>query len=125
MHASLELCKELYELSGWNDETEFHYDLTDGLIGVGLPRKAVPGNVEIPAYDLGYLIRKLPKSIDGDSLGVSWAQITGNCWRADYGFGLKIKTQYDKTPENVLCKLAIELIKQGILPTTRGQGDKQ
>lgn len=66
--ASLDLCKELYELSGWKDcdllwrwylnwlddtETEPELVMKRGHMNVAAPFK-------VPAYDLGYLLRKLP-----------------------------------------------------------------
>lgn len=67
--ASLDLCKELYELSGWNNLAPGVFDIEKAwrptplasadnyrLIGIG------PNTQEdIPAYDLDYLLTKLPK----------------------------------------------------------------
>jgi len=55
--ASLELCKELYELSKWDDAASYWFRFGSHLgdkevWGVG------PGG-EFPAYDLGYLLGKL------------------------------------------------------------------
>ena len=107
--ASFELCQELYELSGW---------LTgiDGNCFVSLPgeRKGFEvrpltdtGNDHIqicPAYDLGYLLRRLPvgnvlTSLEGEWIASSSPKITTAA-----------------TPEDAAAKLAIELFKQGILP---------
>lgn len=56
--ANLDLCKELYELSGWGDAT-----LDDMLPLHPDWREVHPPNPKlinfIPAYDLGYLLRKL------------------------------------------------------------------
>jgi hypothetical protein len=95
--ASLELCKELYELSGWN-----------------APVVSMDGPT--PRYDLGYLLRKLPKHVEDQWLHI--APITDNKWAAHYMMmGVKSAGQdeWADTPEDAACKLAIELFKQGIL----------
>lgn len=114
--ASLELCKELYELSGWFG-TYANYYLIDG---IGSLRPAIktedswPGNqlvLEAPAYDLGYLIRKLP-----ENKAVEYSDENG--WAAIYddriASGVVVRKEA-KTPEDALCKLCIELIKQKVI----------
>lgn len=103
--ASLDLCKELYELSGWED-THFYYG--------GHPTAVYTSSsnlAEYPAYSLGYLLRKLPscpmlKKLPKDVVG-------------DWVIGVGIDGRYFEklgdTPENVCAELAIELFKQGIL----------
>lgn len=88
--ASLELCKELFKLSGW--------------IGIYGP------NTEV-TYDLGYLIRQLP-AVSGGVLTLQPADHEPTtAWRVGYGDNM---TEAD-TPEDAACKLAIELCKQGVL----------
>ena len=109
---SLELCKELYELSGWDDP-----DLTNYYEGTGIFPTAV-----CPLYHLGYLLRKLQ---DNDLTVIMR-------WNRDMGGRVAMK-QWDKkwcigtfdmpqgeypvadTPEDAAAKLTIELFKQGIL----------
>ena len=58
--ANLDLCKELYELSGWKATEKYHYiagTYTD-IDTVAFRGRKYDG---VPAYDLGYLLRKLPK----------------------------------------------------------------
>lgn len=103
--ASLELCKELYELSGWIDPSQNGYS-------------HVPG---APYYSLGYLLRKLAVV----------QMITLRYVHSGYRLSLDSPEWYDKwicflpdtrqgdyivadTPEDAVCKLAIELWKQGI-----------
>lgn len=97
--ASLELCKELYELSGWEGEEDVY-------------RQAEPGeedeNVVCPAYSAGYLLRKLPK--DETTYGFKLGK-----WYAQY----QAAPVFADTPEDALCKLAIELFKQGVLKKER------
>lgn len=101
--ASLELCKELYELSGWKPEgTGYEY-----------AHNVYRFNGEIKAYlyTLGYLLRKLPKgcsvfrTVSSDEV---WIATAGMKRLDDFYSG-------SDTPENAACKLTIELFKQGVL----------
>lgn len=110
--ASLELCKELYELSGWSSQIT-HNEPT--------PSSSLVDQVPIcPAYDLGYLLRKLPvgSAIDkaSDGFGARRPPVYGspeNVMQPGY------KAQQTRfpanTPEDATAKLAIELWKQGML----------
>lgn len=97
--ASLEYCKELYELSRWGAE-----DVSPGAEDKYIKR-----------YDLGYLMRKMP--------GVTYLTSDGNEYMATYTPDTEIvelgKTAVywfgSKKPEDALCRLATELRKQGIL----------
>lgn len=109
--ASDDLCKELFELSGWG-EARRHTDVID--------HKPV---ILYPEYDLGYLMRKLPAHIEKPA-GLLWPiQINAlgtteaiKQWQFVYPNlnGGKLCGTAD-TPEDAACKLAIELFKQGIL----------
>lgn len=130
--ASLELCKELYELSGWY-QVEQYYEyypvskstrLRSGYPGNILP-KMLPDFIT-PAYDLGYLLRKLPEGkidrIHKVTKGVWWSNKWQKwvCIRQRYGVGSdndEWKTYEYKadTPEDAAAKLAIQLFKQNIL----------
>lgn len=133
--ASLELCKKLYELSEWDDVSNFYapideniswhifnvneetYYTTDGKHSTdGLKNR-------VPAYDLGYLLRKLPPYYstygkDGDDciLRVQ-ATFSRKGWYAYYnGPGQKMTfLQISGSPEDAAIKLAIELFKSGVL----------
>lgn len=89
--ASLELCKELYEISGWRNDvkTGWFSGLKDD------PRPFVSewwGDEDgfvCPAYSAGYLLRKLPRAVDRD--GRTWGLSLETCdghpdllWMADY-----------------------------------------
>lgn len=128
--ASLELCLELHKLNGWEDTDYSHYttghddyDHEHGYHGepaIGLT-KAINANVALlpdaPAYDLGYLLRKLPAYSE-----VSKAE---EFYYATYypnpgePFGIDADT-----PEDAACKLLIELIRQGILPQQPTKGSE-
>lgn len=121
--ASLELCKELYELSGWDDTHYIHSD--DDIKSVAVLNynaKYQYGELwddveeagSVPAYDLGYLLRKLP---GGVAIKKNPQRSEGRdyiCFQIDTDYR---ENQYADTPEDAACKLAIELAKQGLLPT--------
>lgn len=111
--ASLELSKELFELSGWKD-THFSYRATPSNSGKDYRVIDISPNIQqdIPAYDLGYLLRKLPSQIaltKGIFYACTWIAEDHN---DSHNF-------IAKTPEDAVAKLAIELFKQGIL--TKGE----
>lgn len=139
--ASLKLCKELYELSGWN------YDSESGGRWYGWSKKAqlyvldhAPAEdykkpAFIPAYNLGYLFRRLPARYwhedehRWDALHLTkWDRLKngGIVYFAEYWTPYKSPFRVEAgTPEDALAKLAIELFKQGILTnqpsTERGE----
>lgn len=134
--ASLENCKTLYELSGWDDTLLKHvvgerhasdfespiglttvYNKTVGVYGneVGCDEcEGVYGTETIPAYGAGYLLRKLPDPQLETTVYNRW-----HCkWfkRTTKGLtGPMLESGFADTPEDALCLLAIELFKQGIL----------
>jgi hypothetical protein len=94
--ASIELCKELYELSGWKAH-KYYLD-----------------------YDLGFLLRKLPVDYqledhknqnDKKELGYSNYHMVAFSPKV----GIDFVAVDAETPEDAACKLAIELFKKGIL----------
>lgn len=124
--ANEDLCKELYELSGWKGVNAFY--ASDSWIGfvrqegynpqIGMLETVTPDNC-IPAYDLGYLIRKLPKFYEDAEFwltndGLSWTAGYATDKYADGNFHFLTAETAD-TPEDCTTKLAIELFKQGIL----------
>lgn len=117
--ASLDLCRELYELSGW--EAHFAYNTYTGNV---VKRFAKHDPAILPAYDLGYLLRKLPKYIGHASqscrFGLFPQGFTNTAsanWCASYDTykGEIYLLQTADTPEDAACKLAVELFKQDIL----------
>lgn len=115
--ASEELSRELYALTDWDNTNLF----SDGSVWFTQDNLEA-GDVDIndpddnltPMYELGYLLRKLPEAAT-----VSKASKTYGAWIAgvtDIEHALENPTfQEADTPEDALCKLAIELFKQGIL----------
>lgn len=112
MHvASLELCKELYELSGWKDGiASWHIEM------VGSGRKYIRDSRAVPVapqYDLGCLLRKLPNKQVKLRNGIHGWMIQ---WRKSGAETRNIEHVFEAaTPEDAACKLAIELIRQGVL----------
>lgn len=145
--SNLDLSRELYELSGWRD-TFSVYEQTDG-IPMGKPYIAYPelekryglwGTQELkkrtPAYDLGYLLCRLPYLENWDEgvgiLGIDLSPPVRKAhfddsahddWIAhastrgiDEGGRYHGHTQgRGDTPEDAVAKLAIELFKRGVL----------
>ena len=118
--ASLELCKELYELSGW-EEAAYGYFKLHGSISPYLLNASVASfrdKLQCPAYDLGYLLRKLPVGTYVRR-NLTHPKKKSN-WRGEYtaaystGFTANHR-EYGSTPEDAAAKLAIELLKSGVL----------
>lgn len=125
--ASLELSKKLYELSGW-EETEKVFEILEG--NAVQPRSmALAHRWDTPAYDAGYLLRKLPNkmqdegwllSLDHDGMDDAEEKII---WLARYYDGdtvgdetpISICPVTADTPEDALCKVAIKLFEEGVL----------
>lgn len=108
--ADKDLCQELYELSGWFGDLEWFEALKFSTKpSVWEPVQTDPESKNaIPAYDSGYLLRKLRPV-----LSELRPDTVSNYWVADNEM---IEAEIRETePENALTKLAIELIKQGIL----------
>lgn len=120
MVASLENCKRLYELSGW-DDTYLVYNTANGKV-TPLFAKELMHRDDYPAYDLGYLLRKLPPIITLKSRA-------GGRWSAQLIRGQLVynpQEQKDEikkwevertadTPEDAAVLLCIKLIEQGVL----------
>lgn len=123
--ASLELCRELYGLSGWADASFYYYrDDKSGVAGIKQWHVQVDPTKEFVnhAYDLGYLLRKLAEV---ESVGIQFNHpdhrtalmpdrwmgkyVAYTVWMPQGGYPVA------DTPEDAACKLAIELFKQGIL----------
>jgi len=108
--ASLELCKELHELSGW----ETPYFFTEDIEG----RDAAYQHIR---YDLGYLLCKLhdvtqpQRNITVTSLFDNHPEANPDKYWLAYVFGAPEAKSYANTPEDAVCKLAIGLFKSGIL----------
>ena len=110
--ASKELCAELYKLTGWGNT--YHYYDADDFVDTKFHAELMSKTQNCPAYSCGYLLRKLPQRR---------LKLTNHLgyWRARYSPDGKMQIQPEvtataDTPEDALTKLAIELVKQGIVP---------
>lgn len=114
--ASLELCKELYELGGW-DET--HHRWSKDIHGNDVVIDTTAAGATIPAYDLGYLLRKVytwgpvirlePIDLEARPDAHKNAYFV---WVLQHDIDIRV---WADTPENAACRVAIELFKQGVL----------
>lgn len=119
--ASLELCKELYEMSGWED-TFMMVNAHSGRVRV---KESPYYGGEVPAYDLGYLLRKLPLNIPDPvdstevlALGLGTHHRDARKWCISYVNLYDRDEYYDSielSPEDAAAKLAIQLFEEGIL----------
>lgn len=121
---SLELSKELYEVSGWRTKYVICDVLYSDVTGGANWKRSwdVPWEVcnELgqengydfiaPTYRLGFLLRKL------QSQEYAWGSLSfmGDVWTAEYEYANGFKANAD-TPENAAAKLIITLFEQGLL----------
>ncbi|NIL77163.1 hypothetical protein RhoFasB10_03304 [Rhodococcus sp. B10] len=134
--ASLELCRELYELSGWcetgllwcSNQRDRRKKVSDAYVETyAMLDKIKDVHGEWPtqlwdAYDLGYLLRKLQ---DNDlTVVLRWNRDMGGRiamkeWDGKYCIGTFDMPQGEypiaDTPEDAAATLAIQLFKQGVL----------
>lgn len=96
MYASIELCEQLYKLSGWGNET----NSLDWWYGIEL-RKIWP------KYDLGYMQRKLRDYLNAEADD----QEVFNVF-------------LDSEPENAAAMLCIELFERGIFKPEPAQSQE-
>lgn len=102
---SLELSKRLYELTGW-DDSEWR---------IVSYKTSKLGSKTIPAYDLDWLLDRLPKMIDDCCLAL-WHD--GLVWVVQYDDEDDKPPKYPNsadTPCDAACKLLITLIEQGLV----------
>lgn len=127
-----ELCKQVYERTGWEDVRDFYHEndtfdeetqtfKRNGIFSI-VERKRADYNT--PLYTSDYLLEKLPKRI-GERYLELWAD--GEVWVVYYyenPYGTcwpKIGPHAD-TPLKALLKLTLKLHEQGLLPSTNKKG---
>jgi hypothetical protein len=114
--ASLELCRELYEITGWEaDDWYDHGNMAELCTLEDVEAGDNPKSEYTPAYDLGYLIRKLDHK---------WFRLEHsfeinepiNRWSAWYltddvgGY-----VEEGESPEDAVAMLCIQLIRKGVM----------
>ncbi len=115
--ANIELCKELYELSGWKGMDTVSYRLVEEKFVATHPfdDRVVD---ETAIYDLGYLLRKLGnRHVELKRPYNNSEPINRWSCTARYDDGEEIEAA--DTPEDAACILAIRLFQQGILKGIR------
>lgn len=138
--ASLDLCRELYELSGWEFKRRYPCwvdNATKSHAQEGYPKLVNKLGLKndweygkqygiykmFPAYDLGYLLRKLEAV--GETIILRYnnpenmTAIALSDWNRRYTAATVSMTQGSypiaTTPEDATAKLAIRLFKKGVL----------
>ena len=123
--ASVDLCQELYKLSGWANTAAFWQDdyYPDGshLWNLYDDSELRSGSV-VPAYDLGYLMRMLPghyvQKLGNETYTARWTCYAPTAEQRALGTN-HLSGSSRTSPENALCRLAIELFNQGVLGVNR------
>ena len=113
-----ELCKQVYEATGWEQEPDVSYlykywDNHDELCVISIEEA---DDSLVPAYTSDYLLEKLPATVKNDFDGGNDYIILykkGKSWYADY-MG-QFKRQKSDTPLKALLKLTIALSEAGEL----------
>lgn len=117
--ASLENCKRLYELSGWEGCWLTHAEWRNGEYVITDLEQAIASGYDqkTPAYDAGYLLRKLPKRVESQYPDCQLVLYPlDSRWISGYEAGQDIHyLSSDDTPEDALTLLAIQLFEQGVL----------
>ena len=129
--ASKQLSQELYELSGWNCVRDwyFAYHKAAGEVEYDLKLNAdesKAGRDDFPAYDVGYLLRKLPGYSHVSHIDEEHSRDGDTFYKASYQShirGQMIDGRGQESPEDAVAWLCIELFKQGILKPSKGGTD--
>jgi hypothetical protein len=131
--ASVDLCRELWELSGWGTEaTAFHWYKQHGEADYTLvssdEAEFYQSDSYFPAYTLGFMLRKLQLPYVTVLVGTLGrrSKLYSASYIPDQLGEYDPATMYRKadTPENALCQLAIQLFRQNILKRDDGGSDK-
>jgi hypothetical protein len=142
--ASFALCRELHELTGW-DRTHQVWNVGQRRQLVvaghsrGIARHARNGEIEdfaevaeapnlvgdgvisvetVPAYDLGYLLTRVPQTLTldaGEFATFSVRAESDGRWCAQYDGGFGLPARMGSTPEDATAWVCIELAKRGLL----------
>lgn len=114
--ASKELCEELFKLSGWDDKNLDAW----GWEAIDLQGSGVEVGNKIPAYNLGYLLDKLVEVKTGLTLYHVHSTMSWEAFYAGKFFEYGTDTQHWETqggmnPADAVCRLAIQMFKEGKL----------
>lgn len=117
-----EISKTIYELTRWTRRQDrfylVHIDCPDDILSVVRPKLHRNENdyingyrTYVPAYELGFLLRKLTPVSDRNVK--LWYSVFGRYWCCQL-VGLGGPTMAD-TPEDAVAKLVVRLVKEGSL----------
>ncbi|MCO4274281.1 hypothetical protein NG701_07540 [Pseudarthrobacter sp. HLT3-5] len=119
MHfADVGRCKKLFQVSGW-DDTSFKYVGGSRDKIEMMPRDSRVCLPDVPAYDLGFLVRRLPYAV---SVTVSTKGFTTTAAMMRHRPPFFNYLARDASPENSTVDVFLELFKQNVL-TRRGSAD--
>lgn len=129
--ASIDLCRQLYKMSGADDTFAYYYDMGGDNVDLNLNHKRPKkiGEPTIwgiywPAYDLYYLLDKLTEIKPGLTLYHNHSLMQWECFYAgkffDYNYPVGNRGEMhfetmDENPANAVAKMAIQLFKQNAL----------
>lgn len=116
----LDLCKQVYEATGWDDDSLRHW------LGGNIHQKRLfesdiylnntTEDTYVPLYNSDYLLEKLPAQLEQGELFVGkWGK---SYWRAgyfNYKPGWSDLRDFSDTPLKALLKLTLALHKEGLL----------
>ena len=114
-----ELCKQVYEVTGWRGEDGFITTIGDKWIKDVKKRwfdETIDSDGFYPLYTSDYLLEKLPATVKNDFDGGNDYIILykkGKSWYADY-MG-QFKRQKSDTPLKALLKLTLKLHEDKVL----------
>lgn len=112
MHfANVELCKKLFAVSGW-DDTSFRYVGGSRSKIELLPRDERVTKPDVPAYDLGYLVRRLPYPVSVTANKRGFVTTAAMMRHRPPFFNYLAR---DDSPENSTVDVLLEMFKQGVL----------
>lgn len=135
--ASKDLSEELFKVSGWEDVEKKYYQHKDSRVSIFTQQEwedfadeanGIDGDGDfIPAYDAGFMLRKLEVTADwthGRFILEHYCNNIGEyLWTAKYNT-IGLAEPRARNPEDALAELAIELFKQGVL-TQEGVNDHE
>ena len=103
-----ELCKQVYEVTGWKDTHSRIDDSNHTVRNEG--NEVLLGTKQVPLYTSDYLLEKLPETYNKQELALWRSGVSS--WRAGYS---PIESYRDDTPLKALLKLSLKLHEDKLL----------
>ena len=118
--ASLSICRELYTLTSWDGVDRGWYDLDpypheSNRYAILVDRYSEGGTIlrVSPAYDVGFLLRKIEDNGEGYTISLSFVEqpeLVGRRWVAEH----RGCSGHGGRPVDAVARLIIELFRQGV-----------